>query len=133
MPASLEVMAPMEIYLWHQDAILPILSRHTEAMWDITEVLVTYMRHVCEVVYGFAFHPVAGRLARLLLTHYQPVEGKVAQRDLTLDEMADNVGTTRDLVSKTLHRFANEGMIEISRMQFIFKNRDQLEKLAGKD
>ncbi|MEN8240647.1 MAG: Crp/Fnr family transcriptional regulator [Chloroflexota bacterium] len=133
MPASLEVMTPMKIYLWHKDIVLPIVSRHPEAIWDITEVLVTYMRHVREVVYGFAFHPVAGRLARLLLNHYQPIEGKPTPRDLTLDELADNIGTTRELVSRTLHRFANDGMIEISRVQFIFTNRDQLEKLAGKE
>lgn len=133
MPASLEVMTPVKIYRWHKNTILPIVSRYPEAVWDITEVLVTYMRHVREVVYGFAFHPVAGRLARLLLDYYQPVEGKPTQRDLTLDEIADNIGTTRELVSKTLHRFADEGMIEISRMQFVFTNRDQLEKLAGKE
>jgi len=84
------------------------------------------------VVYGFAFHPVAGRLARLLLDHYQPVEGQPAPRDLTLDEMAASVGTTRELVSKTLHRFADDGLIEISRVQFIFTNRGQLEQLAGR-
>jgi len=47
--------------------------------------------------------------------------------------MADNISTTRELVSKTLHCFANEGKIEINRVQFIFTDRSQLEKLAGKD
>ena len=133
MPASLEVMSAMEVYIWHKDVILPIISRHAQAIWDVTEVLVTYMRHVREVGYGFAFHPVVGRLALLLLNHYQPIEGEPTARDLTLEEIADNIGTTRELVSRTLHAFANEGMIEISRMQFIFTNRDQLDKVAGKD
>lgn len=123
----------MEIYLWHKDEIFPIVSRHTEAIWDITEVLVTYMRHVREVVYGFAFHPVAGRLARLLLNRYQPIEGKATPRDLTLEEIADNIGTTREMVSRTLHSFADEGIIEISRMQFVFADRDKIEKLAGNE
>jgi CRP/FNR family transcriptional regulator len=91
------------------------------------------MRQVREVVYGFAFHPVAGRLARLLLTHYQPVEGQPAPRDLTLDEMADSIGTTRELVSRTLHRFADEGLIEVSRVHFVFTNRSELELVAGYD
>jgi CRP/FNR family transcriptional regulator len=90
-----------------------------------------YMRHVREVVYGFAFHPVAGRLARLLLTHYHSMDGKPAPRDLTLDQMADTVGTTRELVSRTLHRFADEGIIRVNRMEFAFLDRDKLETLAG--
>ena len=47
--------------------------------------------------------------------------------------MADSIGTTRELVSKTLHRFAAEGMIEISRVQFVFTNRGDLEQVAGHD
>jgi hypothetical protein len=57
------------------EQILPIISRHVEAVWDIM----------------------------------------------------------RELVSKTLHRFADEGMIEISRVQFIFTNRGESEQLAGHD
>mgnify|MGYP003973503327 FL=1 len=102
-------------------------------MWEITEVLVTYMRQVREVLYGYSFHPIAGLLSRLLLTHYQPIEEKPLPRDLTPDEIAGNIGTNRQLVSKILHHFANDGMIEISHMQFIFNNRDQLEKLAKRD
>jgi CRP-like cAMP-binding protein len=89
------------------------------------------MRHVREVVYGFAFHPVAGRLARLLLTHYESAGGKPAPRDLTLDQMADTVGTTRELVSSTLHRFADEGLIRVNRVEFAFLDREGLENLAG--
>jgi CRP/FNR family transcriptional regulator len=133
MPASLEVMEESEIYYWHGEKIIPIVSRHVEAVWDITRELIATMRQVREVVYGFAFHPVAGRLARLLLHHYHPVDGQPAPRDLTLDEMADSIGTTRELVSKTLHRFADEGMIEISRVQFVFTNRSELEQMAGHD
>jgi len=94
-------------------------------------ILIAYMRQVREVVYGFAFHPVAGRLARLLLTHYDIKDEKPAPRNLTLDQMADTVGTTRELVSRTLHRFADEGLIRVNRMEFAFLDRDKLEDLAG--
>jgi CRP/FNR family transcriptional regulator len=79
----------------------------------------------------FAFHPVAGRLARLLLTHYKPVDGQPAPRNLTLDQMAETVGTTRELVSRTLHRFADEGLVRVNRVEFAFLDRGGLEELAG--
>ena len=132
MPASLEVREDAVLYLWEREAILPILLRNAEAAWDVSLILTQYMRRVREVVYGFAFHPVAGRLARLLLSHYASVDGKSAPRDLTLDQMADTVGTTRELVSRTLHRFADEGLIQISRMELAFLDREKLESLADR-
>lgn len=131
MPASLEVREDAVLYLWERDAILPIIQKNAQAAWDISNILIRYMRNVREVVYGFAFHPVAGRLARLLLTHYNPADGKPAPRNLTLDQMADTVGTTRELVSRTLHRFADEGLIRVNRVEFAFLDRDRLENLAG--
>jgi hypothetical protein len=34
-------------------------------------------------------------------------------------------------VSRTLHRFADEGIIRVNRMEFAFLDRDKLETLAG--
>ncbi len=133
MPASLEVMEDSVVYTWRGEEVRPIISRNVEAVWAITRKLVAIMRKVRDVVYGFAFHPVSGRLATLLLTHYQPVEGQPAARDLTLDQMANTIGTTRELVSKTLHQFANDGMIEISRVEFTLMDKNRLKKMAGRE
>lgn len=131
MPASLEVREEAVLYIWDRETILSILLQNAEAAWDVSRILVHYMRHVRDVVYGFAFHPVAGRLARLLLTHYDATDGQPAPRNLTLDQMADTVGTTRELVSRTLHRFADEGLIRVNRVEFAFLDREKLENLAG--
>lgn len=131
MPASLEVREDAVLSLWEREQILKGILHNAQAVWDVSHILITYMRHVREVVYGFAFHPVAGRLARLLLTHYESAEGKPAPRDLTLDQMAETVGTTRELVSRTLHRFADEGFIRVNRVEFSFLDREGLENLAG--
>jgi CRP/FNR family transcriptional regulator len=131
MPAALEVMEDCEVCIWDGSVIMPILSRNVDAVWAITGKLVGIMRRVRDVVYGFAFHPVAGRMAHFLLNHYKDIDGQVAPRDLTLDEMAQTIGTTRELVSKTLHQFASEGMIEVSRVEIIFTDRGKLEKLVN--
>ena len=131
MPASLEVKEPSSIYLWDAEIIKPIISRYPEALWDVSGVLMGYMRQVREIMYGFAFQPVAGRLARMLIEHYHPEVGKPIQRTLTLEEMAESVGTTKELISRTLHRFADEDIIQVKRMEFMFKDIDKLEQVAG--
>ena len=130
MPASLEALEPTVVYAWSREIVVPIVSRHVEAMWDVTRVLIKMMRTVREVVYGFAFHRVSGRLARLLLNRYEPVIGQSVRRDMTLEEMADGIGTTRELVSRVLHRFDDEGMIKVTRARFKFIDLAQLENLA---
>ena len=129
MPASLEVIEDCDVYLWQGRDLLPILSRNVDAVWAITRHLVQTIRQARDFIYGFAFHPVAGRLARLLLTYYDPAEGETTLRDLTLDEMAHSVGSTRELVSKTLHQFAAQGMIDINRVEIVFKDPSKLSEM----
>ena len=130
MPASLEVVQDSEALLWREEDILPILKAYPLATLEVAGELVRAMRQVRELVYGFAFHPVSGRLARLLIHHYQPTDGHSVPRDLTLDEMAHSVGTTRELVSKTLHRFASEGIIHVNRVELTFLDKEKLEEIA---
>ncbi len=130
MPASLEVLEESDVYLWHGRDLMPILSQNVDAAWAVNRYLIRTLRQARDFIYGFAFHPVAGRLARLLLTHYDPAEGEATPRDLTLDEMAHSVGTTRELVSKTLHQFAAQGMIDINRVEIVFKDRTKLAEMT---
>lgn len=130
MPATLEVVESCEVYQWPKETVMPIVSRRVEAVWDVTRFLTTSMRRVREVVYGFAFQTVSGRLARLLLNYYQPAGEEPTPRELTLDEMAAAVGTTRELVCKVLYRFADEGLIRINRTEFVFTDPEKLQELA---
>lgn len=132
MPANLEVADDGNILLWPGETIIPLISRNTGAVWDVSRLMLSYMRSVREKVYGFAFQPVAGRLASLLIEYYKPKHGHATQRELTLDQMADKIGTTRELISRTLHKFANEGLIKINRVEIIFTDTQGLEDIAGK-
>jgi CRP-like cAMP-binding protein len=131
MPASLEVKEACELYLWSKETLAPLLSQHPEALWDLIRLQAQTMRRAREIIYGFAFHPAAGRLARLLLNNYPLQDGEATPRDLTLDDMAAAVGTTRELVCKLLYRFAEDGILSLTRTQFVFTDRSKLEALAG--
>ncbi len=130
MPASLETVEQCEVCQWLGDVIMPVVSRNPEALLDIIRGQAKLMRRARDIIYGFAFQQVAGRLAQLLLVHYQPAEGQSVSRDLTLDEMAAAVGATRELVCRLLYRFADEGLIRINRTEFTFVDRGKLKELA---
>ncbi len=52
MPASLEVREDAALDLWEREAILPVIQTNAQAAWDVSHILIHYMRNVREVVYS---------------------------------------------------------------------------------
>jgi len=126
MPVSLASRAPSRIYLWHRETSLPFLTKHGALSWDLSRLMVRRMLRASDMVEELAFQSVTGRLARLLLEQF-PADQLAVERNLTLDEMAARIGTTREVVCRILYRFAAEGAIQINRTVFVFTNRQLLE------
>jgi len=134
MPVALQTTQSSRLYLWHRESIQPILLKNSHALWKLCQLMVARMERASEIVEDLAFYPVAGRLARFLLEHFEEASSATpVARDVTLDEMAARIGTTREMVCRVLYRFADEKMIQINRTEFIFTSRDKLEQLAGHD
>ncbi len=130
MPVALIAKENSRIALWPQDRLKPILLQNGEMSWELARMMVQRMQHASDMVEELAFQPVTGRLARLLLERFSSPEGEAVARDMTLDEMAARIGSTREMVCRQLYKFAGDGSIEINRTEFIISDQDQLEKIA---
>jgi CRP/FNR family transcriptional regulator len=126
-PVTLEAHEPSRVFFWSRERCLPFFQQHGAFAWGLCRLMVQRMLHASEILDGLAFQPVASRLARLLLEQY-PADQLAAERHLTLDEMAAHIGSTREMVCRILYRFAAQGAIQINRTEFIFKDRQLLEK-----
>lgn len=132
MPVLLQAKADTQIYIWHRDYLVPIIQEHGEMSWNLCQVMINRMQLASEIVEDLAFQPVMGRLAGLLLNEFGDAEQEFKTRELTLEEMASRIGTTREMVCRHLYRFAEKGAIQINRTELKIRNRDLLEKQAGK-
>jgi hypothetical protein len=47
--------------------------------------------------------------------------------------MAARIGTTREMVCRALYRFADDGIIEINRTEFLISNKTLLGEIAHRD
>ena len=129
MPASLIAVEASTVYLWPREVITSVLGRNPSAMWEITRMLVRTMRGAREIIYGLAFHPVAGRLATLLLDRFPRQEDVAIERDMTLSDIASMVASSPEVVCRLLQQFHADGLLEITRAKFTLRDRAALERL----
>lgn len=129
MPVTLEAMKATQVRIWPRQELLPFLLENGQVAWNLACLMVQRMTQASEIIHTLAFQPVAGRLARFLVDLSPEGKNPVA-RSLTLDDMAAHIGSTREVVCRFLQRFANDGLIDITRTEFTINDLDSLRELA---
>ena len=133
MPVALVADADSQIRLWSREQFLPFLLKNGKMSWEFSRQMVSRMQQASEIVESLAFHPVPGRLANLLLDRYSGSGETPISRDMTLDQMASHIGSTREMVCRALYKFADDGAIKINRTEFIISDENLLENIAHRD
>ena len=132
MPVMLQAGSEARLLLWSREDLEPILQRNGSMYWKLCQIMIERMQQASLIVDDLAFQPVKSRLAGLLLDISRGAGGELVARELTLDEMAARIGTTREIVCRALYRFAEQGVIDINRTEFRIKERGFLEEQAGR-
>jgi CRP-like cAMP-binding protein len=131
-PAGLLATADSKIHFWPRERILPVFLQNGSLSWELMLLMVQRMLQASALVEGLAFQPVAGRLAGWLLSRFKDAVDETVTRDMTLDEMAAQIGTTREMVCRLLYRFAEEGAVEINRTEFKISDSKMLQAYVAK-
>lgn len=129
-PVTLIAETPTSIYQWPVDFLRPMLQNEPSLSWELTRLMIMRMLVASEILEEIAFLPVAGRLAKLLLEFKPARPSEALSRSLTLDEMAARIGSTREMVCRFLHRFADDGIIDITRTEFRIADLSRLSALS---
>jgi len=88
----------------------------------VFEFLSRRMAHLMALIDDVAFRRVDQRLASRLLLHHKPIAA-------THQMLADELGTTREVVSRTLESFKEEGMLRLGRRRIEILDRDALARV----
>ena len=132
MPVALVASQETRLRLWSREKLLPFIIANGQFTWDLAQLMVERMMRASRILEELAFHPVAGRLAGLLLEQFADQGGDTLTRDLTLDEMAARIGSTREMVCRHLYHFSDQGAIQINRTEFKVMDKGLLKKMAGR-
>jgi CRP/FNR family cyclic AMP-dependent transcriptional regulator len=129
-PNPVSAMAATETVLWVIDraTMLRLLEEYPDLASAVIESLASRARHLLALVEDLSLRTVSARLAKLLLVQEGGRGG--APRRLTQQEMAAQVGTVREMVSRVLRRFEEEGLIRFDRHRIVVLDRQGLEREA---
>lgn len=78
-----------------------------------------------------AFHQLDARLARLLLDALAETEGDTIAA--THEQIAADLGSAREVVSRLLKDFEHDGLVDLGRGRITVTNRSDLQRIAGPD
>jgi CRP-like cAMP-binding protein len=132
MPVMFQAQSDTRICLWGRDELVPIIKSDGNMSWMLCQMMISRMQLASELVEELAFQPVMNRLSGLLLDMFCEGDDEYKGRELTLDDMASRIGTTREMVCRHLYRLAEWGAIDVSRTKLRIENRSLLEKKAGR-
>jgi len=133
MPVALVASQDTHLRLWSREKLLPFIINNGQFSWDLSQLMVNRMMRASQILEELAFQPVAGRLAHFLLEQFADQSGDTLSRDLTLDDMAARIGSTREMVCRHLYHFADQGAIQITRTELKITDQGILSDFAGKD
>jgi CRP-like cAMP-binding protein len=129
-PNPVSAMALRETRAWvvDRETLVRLLAQYPALALAVIETLASHARHLVSLVEDLSLRTVRARLAKLLLTRAEAVEE--APRRVTQQQMAAQLGTVREMVSRGLRELEEEGLIRFDRHRIFIVDRDELERRA---
>ncbi len=125
--ASMLAVTPVTLYMIKKSDLNLILRNYPQACFNVIKALAHRVRRDSMLVAELSFHQVIGRLARMLLRYGGETEEGFR---LTQQDMAAAVGTTREVVNRSLKVLEDRGVIRLVRHRIEIIDEDALKDLA---
>ncbi|HWQ45991.1 MAG TPA: Crp/Fnr family transcriptional regulator [Longilinea sp.] len=106
------------------DDYINLIQTIPEFAFALLKDLAMRMVGFANLIENLSLHSVRGRLANFLILHAE------SPRHWTQDELAEQLGTVRDVIGRNLRDFMAEGLIRRERHRIILVDREGLEREA---
>ncbi len=129
-PASARVMLPAEVLLFPASTFRKWITEHQVirqlAFKTIMHRIVDMMVLIDEIMSRKIDH----RLAEFLLKHFDSEQPHAMSLHLTHEQIATELNSVREVISRTLKKFERQGVITLSRGRIQLLNPSSLQSLA---
>ncbi len=128
-PATVTALEPSSVWMIPYGKMQELLENHPPLARVIIQDLAGRVLHLITLVEDLSLRKVESRFARLLLDEQR---NNVIQRkrSATQAEMAARLGTVPDVVSRTVRKMVEQGILRVTRSEIVILDRPRLEALA---
>jgi CRP-like cAMP-binding protein len=128
--AGMAALTPVVLYAIEKKDIMRLLQENPVLMMNVIRALAARIRRDSNLLEDLSSSQVLGRLAKLFLGQYGGEEFTVGL-NLTQKDMASLVGSSREMVNRSLRVIEETGGIRLSRRKVIVLDKSVLEKIAA--
>jgi CRP/FNR family cyclic AMP-dependent transcriptional regulator len=133
--ADVTTTEPCELLVFERNRFNRYLIDHPEVTRELAGILARRLRQTTELLSDNAFLGVPARLAKVLLSLARSRGGasaddKVITIELSQQELAEMVGTSRVSINKQLREWEEQGLVEIKRRRLTIHDIGELEDFA---
>jgi CRP/FNR family transcriptional regulator len=133
-PATVETLERTEVVCFPTEAFHALLRRRPEVALTVLDHFARRLRSFTEMIEQISLQTVPARLARYLfqLARVEGVPtggGILVRREVTIHDLASLLGSVREVVSRHLKDFEDQGIIEVRRHEIVIRDLRALEDL----
>jgi CRP/FNR family transcriptional regulator, cyclic AMP receptor protein len=128
--ADAETLEACQLLLVPRETIQDICARLPSAAKALTTSIAALLRRLTEAASDLVFLDLPRRVAKVLLSQARD-DGGVRRLDLRQEELAHQIGSTRQSVNAALRGFERRGWIEVRDRAVIVKQAAALSRFAG--
>jgi len=131
-PNPATAIAYTDVVLWRitRPDLRYVVERNPNLAWALIESISQRARYLVNLVHDLSLRNVKGRLARLLLEQTEAAARGESPPLLTQEEMANRLGTVREMVGRALRSLSNAGLIEFDRHRLVILDAERLAEEA---
>jgi CRP/FNR family transcriptional regulator, cyclic AMP receptor protein len=127
--AGMATLTPVVLYSIKKDDIFKVLRENPAIMMNVIKALASRIRRDSKLLEDISSSQVLGRLAKLFLGRYGG-EDLTAGLNLTQKDLASLVGSSREMVNRSLKVIEDMGGIRLSRRKVFVLDKDILQNIA---
>jgi CRP/FNR family transcriptional regulator, cyclic AMP receptor protein len=130
-PMGIQAMTPTSVVALRVDTLRSLLGTDPRVARVYVDELTRQLQHALEDLSDQAFLSVSQRLARQLLDLATPNGGSHLVVHASHEELADAVASVREVVTRTLRKLRDDGLIDIGRDRIVLLDPVRLNEEAA--
>lgn len=130
-PATAEAVEDSTCWLLRSTDMGKLLQSQPLLAVTLLKIMSRRLRQAQLLIRDLALHDAYGRLAGLLLQFSRregkkTADGMLLDLELTRQEMASMIGTSRETVTRILSRFQKDGILKLDKQRIIIRDEEKL-------